>query len=932
MLRLRLFGPLEISASDGRDLRPLLAQPKRVAVLACIAARPAGEFVRRDTLLGLFWPELDQAAARRSLRQALHLLRTHLGPDALVSRGDEDLAVNPDQLSVDVPDFLAEAGFRRGEALELYRGDFLAGFFLSGGSVEFERWLEETRGSLRDTAARLAAVLAREAEGAGDREQAVTWARRALSFEPESEPALRRLMETLDRAGDRAGAIRAYEGFARRLAQDLEQQPSPETQELVTRLRIAAAVEPPSGARRHAGRPSPTGRWLAGVGIGMAALLVVASVALPRRTTPRILAVGEVKSGDALAPALALRTLPELLATDLARIGGLAVISHPRLEAVSGQLQAAGRPSNPAEAARAAGAADLIEGILYRKSGDTLRLDLRRVDASSGLVREALTVEGPDPFALADSAAARFARRLGRPQPTPGLETVTSPSLLAHDLYNQGLRTYYRDGDYTAAARLFEDALAQDTTFAMAAYYLGRSREALDPSAGAAEYARAARLSAHATEQERLLIQVQWPAAQNEPGWVGLAESLAARNPADPGAQYAEGLARLMTGDYLRAAARFREVIRLDSLGLQLPDARCMACDAYEHLVQTDIAIDSMDAALRDAGAWLKGQPQAPRAWDLWADALERQERLAAALAARDTAARLRTGGGATPVDTAYFLIRGGDPDSAAGILARAERRGSTGDRDDAVWWRAIALRYAGRPREAVREARSIFQRDTAGPNGLGLATTPLGAALFEGGDLAGAAHAFDSAGVHSATFRRDHPGLAARHRAWGLAQRATVAAAQNDVAELRVLAESLRVEAAQSAYGRDQTLPTYVRGLILARTGRPEAAVDSLRAAMFSPTEGYTRVTTELASILLALRRPREAVPWLQSALRGGIEASNYYVTQTELHELLALCFSAAGETDSARIHAAWVTRAWDHAEPEFAARRHAMEQLATQ
>jgi len=930
MLRLRLFGPLELSASDGRDLRPLLAQPKRLAVLACIAARPAGEFVRRDTLLGLFWPELDQAAARRSLRQALHLLRTHLGPDILVSRGDEDLAVNPDQLNVDVPDFLGAAGFRRGEALELYRGDFLAGFFLSGGSVEFERWLEEARSSLRDTAARLSAVLAREAEGTGDREQAVAWARRALSYEPESEPALRRLMETLDRAGDRAGAIRAYEGFARRLAQDLEQQPSPETQELMARLRIAAAVDPAPRPRSNDRRQSHPRRWLAGAGIGIAALLVVASVALPRRTAPPVLAVGEVKSGDALAPALALRTLPELLATDLARIGGLAVISHPRLEAVAGQLQAAGMPSNPAEAARAAGAADLIEGVLYRKRGDTLRLDLRRVDASSGQVREALTVEGPDPFALADSAAARFASRFGRPSPSPGLESVTSTSLLAHDLYNQGLRTFYRDGDYTAAARLFEDALAQDTTFAMAAYYLGRSREALDPAAGAADYARAARLSAHATEQERLLIQVQWPAAQNEPRWVGLAESLGARNPTDPGAQYAEGSARLMTGDYHRADARFRDVIRLDSLGLRLPDARCMACDAYERLVQNDIAIDSMDAAIRDAAAWLTSQPQAPRAWDLWADALERKGRLPEALAARDTAARFRTGTGATFVDTAYFLTRGGNPDSASRILLRAERRGSVGDRVDARWWRVIALRYAGRPREAIQDARGVLHADSSGPDGLGLASTPLGAALLEAGDLAGAARAFDSAGVHSAAYQRERPGLAARHRAWGLTQRATVAAAQNDVPTLRVLAESIQVEASRSAYGRDHTLPTYVRGLILARTGRPEAAVDSLRAAMFSTTEGYTRVTTELTRTLLALRRPREAIPLLQSALRGGIEASNYYVTQTDLHELLAQSFAAAGMMDSARVHAASVTHAWQNAEPEFAARREAMARLA--
>src|SRR6266567_1191841 len=92
MIRLHLLGALELAASDGRDLHPLVAQPKRLAVLAYLAARPAGEFVRRDTLLGVFWPELDQGAARRSLRQTLHVIRTHLGNDALNTRGDDDVA------------------------------------------------------------------------------------------------------------------------------------------------------------------------------------------------------------------------------------------------------------------------------------------------------------------------------------------------------------------------------------------------------------------------------------------------------------------------------------------------------------------------------------------------------------------------------------------------------------------------------------------------------------------------------------------------------------------------------------------------------------------------------------------------------------------------------------------------------------------------
>src|SRR5262245_58770306 len=77
MIRLHLLGALEVAAGDGRDLHGLVAQPKRLAVLAYLAARPAGEFVRRDTLLGVFWPDLDQAAARRSLRQTLHVLRGH---------------------------------------------------------------------------------------------------------------------------------------------------------------------------------------------------------------------------------------------------------------------------------------------------------------------------------------------------------------------------------------------------------------------------------------------------------------------------------------------------------------------------------------------------------------------------------------------------------------------------------------------------------------------------------------------------------------------------------------------------------------------------------------------------------------------------------------------------------------------------------------
>jgi hypothetical protein len=81
-----------------------------------------------------------------------------------------------------------------------------------------------------------------------------------------------------------------------------------------------------------------------------------------------------------------------------------------------------------------------------------------------------------------------------------------------------------------------------------------------------------------------------------------------------------------------------------------------------------------------------------------------------------------------------------------------------------------------------------------------------------------------------------------------------------------------------------------------------------------------------------MATGRPRDAVSVLQPALRGSIEASNMYVTRTEIHELLAQAWDSLGrrspERDSARVHYGAVARAWRRPDPAFAARvEHARE-----
>jgi DNA-binding SARP family transcriptional activator len=937
MIHLHLLGPLELVDDAGHDVRPLLAQPKRLAVLAFLAAREAGEHVRRDTLLGLFWPDLDQEAARRSLRQALHVLRAQLGPDVVATRGDEEVAVNPAVLECDVAHFLAATGGARDvEALDWYRGDLLAGFYLTGGSAEFEQWLDAQRTQLRGAAAKAAAALVRGAEEAGDLGGATGWARRALALAPDDEIALRRLLRLLERSGDGAGAVRAYDTFARRLARELDHAPSAETQAMVARLRAAAGkppLAPPAATSQleplapAAPPPSAPHRWMAALAIGAAVLVLAGATTLVLNSRPEhpVLAVGDITDADAAMPEVAARILPQLLASDLAQVGGLSVLRPARVEEVAGRLAAAaGRPPSATEAARTAGATDLVEGVLYRLGHDSLRLDLRRVDVHSSVVRDAVSLEGVNAFALADSAAARFAGRFHLAPPSHPLIDVTSASLQAQVLYREGLKAFYRDQNDALAARLFSDAVAADSTFAMAAYYLSNALGTGAPERSREALALANRMAGHATAREALLIRAAWADERGDPAWPALAESLVDQYPVDPESRVLVGEARATAGDFTGAVAAYREAIHLDSVSLVGSGARCLACDAYGGLVGAYLAADSLPAAVAAAHAWVAVQPRSPRAWSTRALVLERAGRLDDALAARTKADQLLgTPSARLDLVRGYHAILAGDPAAAESLLAGPAADPRDPQRAEAGWWLLLALRTAGRPGAAIPLARRLAQ-DTAGRGYTegSLAGLPLGQVLFEAGRLAEAGRLFDSAGFHSPAFRSAYPGQAEHDRVWALAQRATVAAAERDTIALARLADSVAAHARATPWGRDRHLPSYVRGLRLEVTGQLAAAADTFRQALFAPSEGYTRVNLELARTLLALGRPAEAVPVLQAALRGGLDASNFYVTRGELEDEAGDAFAALGRRDSAVAHYAWVARAWRYAEPAFQAR----------
>ena len=239
MYHLRTLGTLDLRGPDGASLAPLLAQPKRAALLAYVAlARPQGP-VRRDILLATFWPEMPDDRARAALRNALSFVRK-AAPGVLAARTDDAVAVADGALRCDVREM--EAALAAGDvagALAHYGGDLLAGVHVDDAPA-WEQWRDSERLRLRHVALAAARGAAEAARGRKDPDGAVALSRRACEIDPDDEPSVRRLMEMLAEAGDPAGALREYERFAARLMREMELEPAPETEALRRALRVRA--------------------------------------------------------------------------------------------------------------------------------------------------------------------------------------------------------------------------------------------------------------------------------------------------------------------------------------------------------------------------------------------------------------------------------------------------------------------------------------------------------------------------------------------------------------------------------------------------------------------------------------------------------------------------------------------------------------------
>ena len=215
MLELQTFGIVGLRSRDSDESVAAPVQPKRLALLVYLALAPRRRFRRRDQIVAMLWPDSDSGHARQALNQAARYLRRALGEEAIVSQGEEEMALDASRVHCDAGEF--RACFERREmerALAVYGGPFLDGFFVDDAAPEWEDWVMAERAGFRVMAAEAAAHCAAAAEDRGDLSAALRWARSGAKISPDDETSVARLIRLLDANGDRVGALSPVRGLA----------------------------------------------------------------------------------------------------------------------------------------------------------------------------------------------------------------------------------------------------------------------------------------------------------------------------------------------------------------------------------------------------------------------------------------------------------------------------------------------------------------------------------------------------------------------------------------------------------------------------------------------------------------------------------------------------------------------------------------------
>jgi DNA-binding SARP family transcriptional activator len=242
MTRIQLCGRFAVRI-DGERIEGRMPSRQGRLLFAYLAAQPHRS-ATRDRLIEALWPRNLPSAPDMAVSALVSKLRRLLGEGSLEGRGEICLKL-PTDAFVDVQ--AARHGVHEAESLtvakrwwDAYPGAVTAGAitrreFMHG---EDAPWIEEIRREMADISLRASECNIRICLATGETEVPVAerLARRLIDRAPFRESAYSLLMQTLERQGNVAEAIRTYDDLRSRLRNELGAVPSPALQALHTQL------------------------------------------------------------------------------------------------------------------------------------------------------------------------------------------------------------------------------------------------------------------------------------------------------------------------------------------------------------------------------------------------------------------------------------------------------------------------------------------------------------------------------------------------------------------------------------------------------------------------------------------------------------------------------------------------------------------------
>lgn len=262
-LQLKFLGTPQIIQNDALVTGFITRKVQALFIYLAVTGRPHS----RETLAGLFWPNMPDSDAKTNLRKALSNMRQLLPDYVIINR--QDVSVNPhsdialDTISlVQAGSILENGKLAKGSipklttAAEIYQGEFLEGFFLEG-CLAFEEWMIGWRERLREMAIQGLRVLAEYHVQTRQHNQAITFLQRLLLLDPWREEAHRQLMMVYARSGQRSAALAQYQKCSHLLEQELGVSPLPETtllHERILQLHTSQRLQRPAQPSPFIGR------------------------------------------------------------------------------------------------------------------------------------------------------------------------------------------------------------------------------------------------------------------------------------------------------------------------------------------------------------------------------------------------------------------------------------------------------------------------------------------------------------------------------------------------------------------------------------------------------------------------------------------------------------------------------------------------------